>query len=181
MMLLRTVVLLSVTACATATAFAQPSGAPQGGQALPGGATSLQETHGDWNVACLQQNEKKVCALTQRQTDRNSRQLLLAVELSAPGAGRAEGTLVLPFGLAILRPVTFQIDEAPGNQILPFRTCLPVGCLVPLSFDRAFVARLKQGTLLTVKAVADDGQETLFRLSLKGFAAAIDRAEALGR
>ena len=77
----------------------QSQDANQAGQGLPGGASSLQETYGDWRVACAQQNGKKICALSQRQTDKDSRQLVLAVELSAPAADKAEGTLILPFGL----------------------------------------------------------------------------------
>ena len=113
----------------------QSRDADQAGQGLPGGASSLQETYGDWRVACAQQNGKKTCALSQRQTDKDSRQLVLAVELSAPAADKAEGTLILPFGLAIERPITLQIDQAAAGQALHFRTCLPVGCLVGLNFE----------------------------------------------
>ena len=101
---------LIVAGCVTAAAFttlcpigllaeslqvAQGAVAGQGGQGLPGGASSLQETHGDWRVACAQQNGKKVCAFSQQQTDKDTRQLVLAVELNAPAADRAEGTLIL--------------------------------------------------------------------------------------
>ena len=78
--------------------------AAQGTQPLPGDANSLQEMHGDWRVACVQQDGKKVCALSQQQTDPGTHQLLLAIELNAPAIDRAEGTLILPFGLALDRP-----------------------------------------------------------------------------
>jgi invasion protein IalB len=159
----------------------QSRNADQAGQGLPGGASSLQETYGDWRVACAQQNGKKTCALSQRQTDKDSRQLVLAVELSAPAADKAEGTLILPFGLAIERPITLQIDQAAAGPALHFRTCLPVGCLVGLNFDAATVALLRKGTTLTIKATADGGQETSFKISLKGFADALDRTAALAK
>jgi invasion protein IalB len=187
---------LIVAGCVTAAAFttlcpigllaepaqvAQGAVAGQGGQGLPGGASSLQETYGDWRVACAQQNGKKVCAFSQQQTDKDTRQLVLAVELNAPAADRAEGTLILPFGLALERPISLHIDEAAAGPTLRVRTCLPVGCLVTLTFDPATVALLKKGTVLTVKATADGGQQMAFKISLKGFADALDRTAALAK
>jgi invasion protein IalB len=148
---------------------------------LPGGATSLQETHGDWRVVCGQPNGKKVCALSQQQTEKDTHQLMLAIELSPPVNNTAGGTLILPFGLALDRPVTLQIDDAATGQVLRFRTCLPVGCLVALAFDPGAVVRLREGTMLTIKTTADGGQEALFKVSLEGFAAALDRTVDLSR
>lgn len=150
-------------------------------QALPGGANSLQEMHDDWRVACAQQNGKKICALSQQQTDKDTRQLLLAIELNAPAPDKAEGTLILPFGLALERPITMQVDDVSAGPTLRVRTCLPVGCLVGLTFDPMTVALLRKGTVLAVKATADGGQETSFKISLKGFSGALDRTAALAR
>lgn len=162
-------VILAVLLCACA----QPAAA----QALPGGASQLQETHGDWRVACGQQNGQKQCAFSQQQTDKESRQLVLGIELKTAG-DRVEGVLILPFGLAVDKPVSLQIDEGP-SQTARFNTCLPAGCLVPVVFDPATVASLKKGTTLKVKAVAVNGQDTAFTISLKGFASALDRTAAL--
>jgi invasion protein IalB len=139
----------------------------------------LQEMHGDWRVACAQPSGKKVCALSQQQTDKDTRQLLLAIELNAAAAEKAEGTLILPFGLALERPITLQIDEAVAGPTLHVRTCLPVGCLVSLTFDPTMTALLRKGTVLTVKATADGGQQMAFKISLKGFSDALDRTAAL--
>ena len=155
--------------------------AAQGNQLLPGGATSLQETYGDWRVTCALQNEQKVCALSQQQTDKDTRQLLLAIELNTPAMNKAEGTMVLPFGLALDQPVMLQIDESAAGQALRFRTCLPVGCLVSLAFDPATVAQLRKGTTLTVNATADGGKGAAFKISLNGFSSALDRTAALAK
>jgi invasion protein IalB len=157
------------------------SGAAQGSQSLPGGATSLQEMHGDWRVICAQQNERKVCALSQQQTDKDTRQLLLAIELNAPAIDMAEGTLILPFGLALDRGVTLQIDDVAAGPTLRFRTCLPVGCLVSLALDPTTVGLLRKGTTLTVSATADGGQGAAFKISLNGFSSALDRTAALAK
>jgi invasion protein IalB len=103
---------------AIAASFAWASIAPvegaHGDRPLPGGATSLQEMHGDWRVACAQQNGRNVCALSQQQTDKDSHQLLLAIELNPSAIDKAEGTLILPFGLA--RPPGHASDRRSGGR-----------------------------------------------------------------
>jgi invasion protein IalB len=108
--------------------------------ALPGGASSVQETFESWTVACVMDGAAKRCDLTQQQTDQQSRQRVLAIELSAATTDKVDGALVLPFGLAPDRGVTLHVDDAPAGPILSFRTCLPAGCVVPLSFDARLLA-----------------------------------------
>jgi invasion protein IalB len=156
-----------------------PKPAPQTApQTLPGGASQVQETYGDWRVTCVQQNGQKVCTLSQQQADKDSRQLVLGIELKTTAANKAEGTMVLPFGLAVDKPIVLQVDEG-ASQTVHFRTCVPVGCLVALTFDPASISSLKKGTTLNVKAAGDGGQDAAFKISLKGFADAFDRTEAL--
>lgn len=63
---------------------------------------------------------------------------------------------------------------------LRFRTCVPAGCVVPLSFDSDRVTALGKGTALKIKiSSADTSQGVSFTISLKGFAAALDRIKAL--
>lgn len=161
-----------------ATEVAQAGGATP---TLPGGANSLQEAHGDWRVACAQQNGQKLCTLSQQLMDKDSRQRILAIELSAPAPDKAEGTLVLPFGLALDKGIMLQVDEAAAGPPLRFRTCLPAGCVVTVIFDAKTIAALRTGTTLTVKAVGDNTQEISFGVSLKGFASAFDRTSTLAK
>src|SRR5688572_15815651 len=72
-------------------------GQPQPAQTLPGGATQLQETHGEWRVTCAQPSGQKVCTLSQQLADQNSRQMVLGIELKTATADKADGTLVMPF------------------------------------------------------------------------------------
>jgi invasion protein IalB len=150
-------------------------------EALPGGATSLQELHGDWKVACVQKDGAKVCALSQQQTNKETGQLLLAIELQVASADRVEGTLILPFGLALEHPITLEVNGAPAASRLRVRTCLPVGCLVSLSLDAAAITAMRNGTMLIVRATADGGQGAQFLISLRGFPNALDRTAALAR
>jgi invasion protein IalB len=108
------------------------------------------------------------------------RQRVLAVELQASSDSTMTGMLVLPFGLLLDKGVTLQIDDEAALAPLRFRTCLPAGCLVPLSFDRDRVSALGKGTVLKLKATAaETNQELVLTVSLKGFAAVLDRIKTL--
>lgn len=160
-----------------------------GGQALakdttrlPGGAQNLQEGYGDWVVSCdirTQNNaSQKVCGLSQVQTNNQSHQRLLFMQLKPKGPA-ADGTLVLPFGSDLSRGVTLQIDGGAVLATLPFWTCLPAGCLVKLSFDAKTVTALRAGTSLKVNLFPVGQPEMSLSVSLKGFPDAFDRTTAL--
>ena len=147
---------------------------------LPGGASSLNETYKDWRVVCAQQGGAKRCVLNQVQTQQNG-QRVLAIELSTLTGSAVAGVVVLPFGLSLDSGVAFQIDEKPAVQPMRFRTCLPSGCLVAVSFDAPMVVALRTGTALKIRATADGGTTAPFSISLQGFATALDRAAMLSR
>lgn len=147
---------------------------------LPGGASSLNETYKDWRVACVQEGTAKRCVITQVQTQQNG-QRVLAIELNAPNGNTVSGTLVLPFGLALDSGVVFQIDDKPSMQPVRFRTCLPGGCVVNVSFDSATLVALRAGAALKINATADSGAATPFSISLQGFGTVLDRVAVLAR
>lgn len=151
---------------------------------LPGGASSLRENHGDWVVTCAVQPQNgrsvKSCALSQEQADSTTRQRVVAIELK-PGDNSVQGILVMPFGLALDKGIAFQVDDSALSPVQKFRTCLPAGCLVPVSFDARTLAALRKGAQLKIQAVADGGKETPFTISLKGFPGAYDRTVALAK
>jgi len=149
---------------------------------LPGGASATTETHGDWTVRCqVRQPEGQIaCLVQQEQVDNQSRQRLIAMEVVPNGDGLL-GTLILPFGLVLDSGVTFQIDDKPAMQPTRFRTCVPAGCLIPVTFDAPTLVALRAGTVLKINAVADDGAAVPFSISLQGFGAALDRAGVLSR
>lgn len=147
---------------------------------LPGGASSLSETHKDWMVACMHDGSAKRCALSQVQT-RQDGQRVLAIELEAPQSDTVFGIVVMPFGLALDSGITIAIDDKPPIPQVRFRTCLPGGCLASVRFDAAVVTALRTGGTLKLVATADGGGEVPFSVSLQGFAAALDRAVALAR
>lgn len=152
---------------------------------LPGGASTLNETHGAWTVTCAigaqaEGEPVKRCALSQTQMHSQTRQRALAIELY-PGADGVGGTLVLPFGLALPEGVTFQLDDGDVGAVQQFRTCLPAGCLVDVAFDARTVESLKAAGALKVKAAAAGGDRgpVEFAVSLEGFTSAYERVVAL--
>jgi invasion protein IalB len=170
---------LHILAVAALAVFsAHPVTAPT--SSLPGGASSLNETYKDWTVGCSQNGTTKYCALSQVQTQQDGLRVL-AIELAPPAGNMVSGTLVLPFGLALESGVTLQIDEKPAMAPVRFRTCIPAGCLVNVTFDAPALATLRAGAALKIKAVADGGAAAPFSISLQGFGAALDRVATLSR
>ncbi|MBN8949099.1 MULTISPECIES: invasion associated locus B family protein [unclassified Rhizobium] len=152
---------------------------------LPGGADALREVHGDWLlIGTVQTGEagpQKTCVIAQEQIHNDSRQRLLLIELR-PQAGRIKGTLILPFGLSFQKGVVLQVDDNSMAPAIPFRTAVPMGCVVELDIDALRVALLKAGKILHVHAiVADTSSPIAFAISLNGFATALTRAEAVLR
>jgi invasion protein IalB len=158
-------------ASATAPASATP----------PGEATSVQENYDNWTVLCARKDGKRLCTVSQQQMDKDTRQRVMAVELTEVGPTKATGSLLLPFGLAVSKDVALEIDGAAIGPPLHFRTCFTPGCLVALNFDGTTIANLKKGAALAVKVTGDNGQPIAFSLPLKGFASAYDRTAALNK
>jgi invasion protein IalB len=148
---------------------------------LPGGANSLQESFQDWSIVCAQQGATKRCSMSQQQSNAQTKQRVLAIELATTSPDKGDGILVLPFGLALDNGVTLQIDDGGISAPMRFKTCVAAGCLVPISFDARTIAGLRKATTLKIKAMADGGTETPFSISLKGFGSAFDRIISLGR
>ena len=167
---------------AAASAASGQEQAPAAGAAATGGPSSLSETYDDWRVACVAAAEnKKQCAFSQGQVSQNG-QRVLTVELTPADDGGLKGVLVMPFGLNLDKGVTFSVDDTPPGKPSRFRTCLPGGCIVRLTFTAATTAALKQGTALKLGAFASDTEKDVaFSISLKGFNQALERTIQLGK
>jgi invasion protein IalB len=143
---------------------------------LPGGASSLVETYDDWGVVCQMQANAPSCLARQVQTSNQTKQTVLAVEIGKATDGKFRGTLVLPLGLALPQGAQLKIDDAVLGNTLPFSTCLPEGCLVPLTFEADTIAKLRTGKALNVTvSAASPAQPLALAVSLKGLAGALNR------
>ena len=171
----------AVTVGMTSVVAAQAPDASKN-SALPGGSSSLQETFEGWTLQCAASERGRACSVQQQQRHRESRQLVLAVELHAGANDAVSGNLVLPFGLRLASGAVLQIDDGPAAAAIPFSTCLPVGCLIPLAFDKATVARMRTGTMLKIGATAhEDGKQIALSVPLKGLSPALDRLAVLAQ
>lgn len=149
---------------------------------LAGGASALTEQHGSWTVTCQTADSTKRCSLSQQQQDTKTRQRLLAMELEPRSDKTLSGALALPFGLVLGSGVTMTVDDKKIGENFAFRTCLPAGCIVPLTFNQAALAQLKTGTTLKVEGTTSDTNQPIdFTLSLAGFSGALDRTATLAK
>ncbi|WP_118138483.1 invasion associated locus B family protein [Oceanicella sp. SM1341] len=164
-------------AAASAAALAQDTPAT-----LPGGASSLRETFTDWEVTCTPREGTPLCALSQQQRQDNGQNVLTVELTSSDASAGARGAMLLPFGLALGKGVTLRIGEAEPGAPLPFSTCLPAGCLVPLEFDAETLAALRDAGTLTLGATVNGSDRAVnFTVSLAGFSAALERTASLSQ
>lgn len=148
----------------------------EGPAAVP---SSLLETHGDWSVACATRQGARRCSLSQRQLHQSG-QRVLTLELEPVEGTGVQGKLALPFGLYLDKGVSLGVDDATGGKPSRFRTCMPAGCIVALTFNEETIKLLRGGKVLKLDAFASDSEkEVSFSVSLKGFGDALDRTIAL--
>lgn len=162
--------------------FLSPAAAQDAAPAsgLPGGAQSLNEEHGDWTVSCGIQDAAKLCVMSQTLADSQSGQPVLSIELATPAVDKAEGMLLLPFGLRLADGATLKVDGTPVGANWPFITCIATGCLVPVTFDASQISALRAGTELVIGALGAGASEPVdLKVSLTGFARAANRSVEL--
>jgi invasion protein IalB len=149
---------------------------------LPGGASSLSEMHGNWSVNCSIGDKGKSCGFSQTAGNPQTGSALAAMELATPAANKAEGMLLMAFGLRLDAGVQLGIDGQPLGAARPFLTCISSGCLVPMAFEDVELSALKVGRKLDVTGVkVEDGKPVTVSLSLGGFTAAYDRTVELAK
>jgi invasion protein IalB len=180
---------ISVTSFAAPVLAQQQHAAPNLAQAarttnetLPGGASSVQETFGAWSVSCRIAEGRKICTFSQVRGNQQTGQRSFAIELRPPRDGKTEGMLVLPFGLALAAGVNLSIDDKPLGQTIPFSTCVPDGCIVPVSFPAVATDAIKNAKAMTIMATPSGNAEPVaFAVSLEGFTAAHARVSDLAK
>lgn len=163
---------------AAGPAVGQPAASAQ----LPNGAASITETYGDWTVDCRLNDGQKLCVISQAQGNNQTGQRSFAIELRAPKDGKAEGTILMPFGLKLDAGGILKLDDKDLGQGVRFSTCVPQGCLLPVSFPAVATDAMKKAKTLTVASLnLSSGEAVTFNISLNGFAAAIARVTDLGK
>lgn len=149
---------------------------------LPNGAASVSEVYGDWTVNCAIADKSKRCGFSQEQGNSQTGQRLFAIDLQPSADGQTNGVLLLPFGLKLDDGVKLKLDEQNLGQGARFSTCLPTGCLVPISFPTVATDAMKKGEKLIITAMRNGGGEApTFTVSLNGFTTAMSRVAELAK
>ncbi|MND63354.1 Invasion associated locus B (IalB) protein [compost metagenome] len=149
---------------------------------LPNGAASVSEVYGDWTVNCAIADNSKRCGFSQEQGNSQTGQRLFAIDLQPPANGQTNGVLLLPFGLHLDDGIKLKLDEQNLGQGARFSTCVPAGCLVPVSFPTVATDAMKKGEKLVVTATRNGGGEApTFTVSLNGFNTAMSRVAELAK
>lgn len=141
---------------------------------LPKGASAISETYGDWTVKCLVDNGTRLCTLSQTLLSKDTSQQVFAIEL-LPRDGKAEGNMLVPFGLKLDAGAALKLDGKDLEQAR-FSTCTAQGCLLPVSFPTSVTDTLGKAKMLTVTVQnIGNGQAVVFNVPLNGFATALER------
>jgi tetratricopeptide (TPR) repeat protein/invasion protein IalB len=160
---------------------AQPVAATPAAQS-PNGSSSVNETYGGWIINCRLVDGQKKCLLILAQGNSQTRQRIFEIDLQPPRDGKIEGTILMPFGLKLDSGALLTLDEKDFGPGLRFSTCVPEGCMLPVSWQTAAVDALKKAKALTVASLnLDNGEVVAFNVSLDGFASAIARIEELDK
>jgi invasion protein IalB len=140
---------------------------------------ALQETYRDWLVRCeIAADAARLCSMSQELTQMQSGQRVLSVALRRGADGTAALTVIAPFGLRLADGVAIAVDGA-ALLAIPFRTCLPVGCVATTELDATTIDSLGAGTAAEVTLVSDGGEALPLAVSLAGFANAWARLGTL--
>lgn len=149
---------------------------------LPNGALSVNEAYGDWTVDCRTADSQKRCVLSQAQGNGQTGERVFAIELRTPHDGKTEGTILMPFGVNLDSGVILKLDDKDLGKGLRFSTCVPRGCLLPVSFPTIATDAMRKAAKLAVASLnLSSGEAITFNISLNGFNSALDRIDQLGR
>lgn len=122
-----------------------------------------------WATNCSGESTKRQCNLSLELRMKDSNQQVLLVGLVPDSKGRVTGSFTLPFGLDVSKGISIATDSPEATVALPFKTCLPQGCIVPVRLDETFVKKMQRSKGMKLKATLSGGQPVILDIPLKGF------------
>jgi invasion protein IalB len=155
---------LAFAAFATSVIAAAPAGAQQAAGAPPQG----------WFKVCAKQEDNDICN-TQNVVTADSGQLLTAISLiDVKGKiNRKIFQISVPSGRLIPPGVGLQIDKNKPTKV-EYGICFPDRCIAEAQLGPELIAALKKGGELTVTSINFQNKPNPLKISLSGFAAALD-------
>ena len=149
----------------------------------PGGAnTYVKETHGAWEIRCLERADgPDPCQMFQRLNDANGTPTAeINLFQLPPGQQAAAGMVVItPLETLLQAQLALQIDGGAGKRY-PFAWCTPQGCVVRIALTAEEVETMKKGIQanVTIVPAANPNSSVVLNASLSGFTAAFAAMQA---
>lgn len=173
-----------ITLCMLVSSFThlQAQEAPKVPPKMANGANAVSETYEDWVLNCQGIAKGTECAMSQVLSQQNGQRVLTFSISPVPIDGVQRGSFIMPFGLDLKSGVTIALDDKAPSTPFAFSTCIPAGCIVPLSWSVEQYNALRAANGLKVAAKSIAGEAFELTVSLKGLSAAGKRAaEILAR
>ena len=164
---------LSFAAALAAAFVIDPAAAQNKPEDLPTQKTTNQVV-GDWTVTCATNEAgKKSCAMMQRLSNAQTKQVVLAWLIGLNPAGDRVMTLRTPLGLLLNKGVVVQVDDNP-HLVMSYRTCVQSFCEAVHALNLTLLTTLKGGTTARVQLQNLQEQAVNINVSLKGFGKAFE-------
>ena len=147
------------------------------------GLTRPVEKFEDWFKECEMITDEKggqieLCQISQTLLDKETDQPMMKIAVGyVPDKEQPVAVITLPLGIFLPPGIELQIDGKGKVGRLPINTCLPSGCQAGVQLDEDFVARMKQGSQMTVTFGNPQGKGVAAPVSLKGFTAGLTSVE----
>ena len=147
------------------------------------GLTRPVEKFDDWFMECEMITDEKgeqieLCQISQTLLDKETDQPMMKIAVGyVPDKDQPVAVITLPLGIFLPPGIELQIDGTGKVGRLPINTCLPSGCQAGVQLDEDFVARMKQGSQMTVTFGNPQGKGVAAPVSLKGFTAGLTSVE----
>jgi invasion protein IalB len=150
----------------------QPEARPAQG-AAPDRTT---ETFGDWSIVCAASGgaRERSCELNTSIVLRGQSAPFAQIAVVRPAKDKPVQLIALvPVNIATTSPVKISADTGKNELSLPFRSCVPAGCVAQTEVSKEQLQRLgkTQGQLTLVDA---SGKSASVQFSLRGFDQALD-------
>lgn len=107
-----------------------------------------------WSVVCQAAGDVTACVVRQVQSNSQTNQHLLTIEIARDGTDKLTGVLLLPLGLSLAQGAQLKIGETTIGGMRVFSTCIQQGCLAPFDITDKTLAELRAGKTLDVTVSA---------------------------
>ena len=133
---------------------------------------TVTETYQDWQVVCIEQEQKTRCEARQQLVN-PKRQPVALISL-----GKNEQDIIPQFALPHLMDLTQGVKisiDGQKAQSYPYRFCSPAACFVQVEGKDPLLAGFKKGTSGSMELTPLGQKPVSFGFSLKGVSAALGR------